>query len=579
MRPAPQLCTAVLAASRTALVAALLSTLPTPLRAQMVFQLQGGASSLYNGYGGVTNFWGPGYDGWIGAGYLGGPRVGAFLRTSLRRDTLRFGNDAIQMQLPTDVVGSAYNLLVQGVSATRVRGSMKATLFAGASATGGGSPFFPVRGEQKPLGGLFFSSRSVDSVSFYSALLLGRQQTWLQSVRWLPGGGTAAAVSYGIGAGHPYTAYSLTWLRNWVDFKSLLVLTPRRFRRTDAAMPLQAEPDRDNFSVRFTPGDNFGFGMSRQHFVQDSSDASTPLRAVGTSIFAGGRVLDTRFNVGVYMGSSRGVSNVSSYLSTARPINSWLDGEFFLLSSDPSNSARTTIPLLNLRERVSPRLRLLQQMSYAGGRGRVSLGGSIVSSYGDVGIDYQIYQLPFRTNNPFRTTLALTARLQLGKYSTNVSTVLDPYGRLNYSASGGTFLYRGIGGVQPQIISARMDRFVIRGRVIGVDSLPVDGAALAVGDEMAFTNSKGEFFVRRNRARAVPLRVSLDDFLLPGYWEVVSAPASVTAEAEDSAQPIAIVLRRIATPRAPQSSDSLSLQRLRQNTVPQNQQVRPPAMR
>jgi hypothetical protein len=73
---------------------------------------------------------------------------------------------------------------------------------------------------------------------------------------------------------------------------------------------------------------------------------------------------------------------------------------------------------------------------------------------------------------------------------------------------------------------------------------PVEGAAVDLSGEMAFTNSRGEFFVRVRRPQRYALTIPLDEFLLPGRWEVVAAPAEAIAESEEQARPVEIILRR-----------------------------------
>lgn len=70
--------------------------------------------------------------------------------------------------------------------------------------------------------------------------------------------------------------------------------------------------------------------------------------------------------------------------------------------------------------------------------------------------------------------------------------------------------------------------------------------------EMAFTNARGEFFVRVRRPQRYALAVPVDEFLLPGRWEVVTAPSQVTAEGENQAHAVEIILRRVLqVPTAP----------------------------
>jgi hypothetical protein len=173
-------------------------------------------------------------------------------------------------------------------------------------------------------------------------------------------------------------------------------------------------------------------------------------------------------------------------------------------------------------------------------------GASLRTGIGELGADYQIVHQPFEPFRPFRSTLNLTARLQLGGYSTSLGTYVQPDGSVDYSASGSTFLYMGgFGGVQPNRIGgAALGRYIVQGVVRDESGAPVEGAALMLGDEMTFTNSAGRFFVRAGRPRRYPLAVKLDEFLLPGTWQVASAPAELRAEAEDRAGAVEIVLRR-----------------------------------
>jgi hypothetical protein len=64
---------------------------------------------------------------------------------------------------------------------------------------------------------------------------------------------------------------------------------------------------------------------------------------------------------------------------------------------------------------------------------------------------------------------------------------------------------------------------------------------------VVYTNSTGEFFLRARHPQQYPIRVLLGEFLLPGEWEVVSAPETVIAADERRAVPLTITLRRSET--------------------------------
>jgi hypothetical protein len=193
---------------------------------------------------------------------------------------------------------------------------------------------------------------------------------------------------------------------------------------------------------------------------------------------------------------------------------------------------------------LSPHFGLSQQVVFHDGRPTVLCGASLRTSFGEFALDYQIVHQPLKPLSPFRSALNLTARLQLGSYSTNLGTYVRPDGTVDYSASGSTFLYMGsFGGVQPQQIGGAMARYVVRGTVRDETGNPVEGAAVKLNEEVVYTNSAGEFFLRVRHPEHYTLSVATEGFLLPGHWEVVRAPAAVVASSEKQVSVVEIVLR------------------------------------
>jgi hypothetical protein len=525
--------------------------------AQTVVEVQGGGSSLVGGYGATANFWRNGTDGWVGLGYLDGLRVGAFLRTAVGKDTVRLGNDALLLRFPTDLFSTGYNLLVQGVSVGGGTSDRSYLAFAGASSSSLSAPSFQATRIDKPLGALFLQRRISPTVRLTGNFLVARRQTVMPGVQWQPTPDLTTALVAGTGAGSFYAAGAATYHRGPLGVQAMYAFNPDRFRRADVPGPTQTEAERENVSVTYDVGSAFQVGVARQHFLQDSADGTAPVRATGNSAFASGRVRDVRVTGGLYDSRSQGISNLSTYFAVGRELSGWLDAELFLLQSRPSSRPWTTTPIVNLRWRVSPRVRLMQQLSVHDGRPTILFGANLITALGEFGADYQIVHQPFQPFKPFRSTLNLTARLQLGRYSTNLGTSVRPDGSVDYSASGSTFLYMGaFGGVQPQQLGQSLGRYIVRGVVRDEAGAPVEGAAVELSGEMAFTNSRGEFFVRVRRPQRYALTVPLDEFLLPGHWEVVTAPSEAIAEGEDRARAVEITLRRVsptppATPPAP----------------------------
>jgi hypothetical protein len=521
-----------------------------PSSAQTVVEVQGGGSSLADGYGATANFWRSGMDGWIGVGYLDGFRAGAFLRKATAHgDTLGFGNSALNIRLPTDIFTPGYNLLVQGASYAGGSERTSYLLFGGASSAGVGAPSFQPTSIERPLGAVFLQHLVEPTLRLTATSIIAERQTFLSGVQWQPKPDFIAGFVTGMGSDRPYTASSITLRRGSLGVQASYAWNPERFRRVAVPTPNQTEVDRENIMVTYDLGPQFSVGAGRQNFVQDSADAAPVTRATGTTVFAGGRWRGLRLTSGVYHSESNGVSNLSSYFALGRELTSWLDTELFLLQSRPEGQPTVTTPVANLRWRLSPRMGLSQQVSWHHGRPTVLFGASLTTPVGEFAADYQIVHQPLQPFNPFRSTLNLTARLQLGSYSTSIGTYVRPDGAVDYSASGSTFLYMGtFGGAQPQQIGRRMGRYVLQGSVRDDHGNPVEGAAVELNAEVVYTNSSGEFFLRANHPQQYRVKILLGEFLLPGEWEIVTAPEKATASDERRAVPLTIVLRRAQTP-------------------------------
>ena len=72
-----------------------------------------------------------------------------------------------------------------------------------------------------------------------------------------------------------------------------------------------------------------------------------------------------------------------------------------------------------------------------------------------------------------------------------------------------------------------------------------------IGSQVAFTDSTGEFSARFKSSRNMTFQVALDQFTAPGDYEIVSAPSSVQAVAEENAPEYKIVVRRVAVMPSP----------------------------
>ena len=527
----------------------LLALCASPAAGQTVVELQAGGTSLYDSYGLYANLFGRKYEGWAGVGYQDGWRFGAGVRTGFGRDTLSLGSDVLLVALPTDVLGLGINVLAQDVRYTLVRGGTTVSAVAGWAAANSGSQFFRAYSFDSPFAATAVRQRlgSRWIVGFQG--VLADQQTALGTAQWLARPDLVLGASAGIGSNDPYVAGSAVYTARQVTAAASYVWLPEgTFRRVDLPYPLQSEANKLNLRAEYEPWQDIAIGGGVQNFLQDSGGPG-PVTASGTTAYVRAQRFGVRAQAGIYDSRSAGVTNFSNYFALGYTFARRVDVEGYLLQSRPSNGDHANTPIINLRERITRRLGLMQQFMWNDGSLTVQFGGDVVLPLGDVNVSYQLVQQPFAPSDPFKSVLSISARLQLGRYSTSVNTTVLPDGSVNYLATASTFLYLGqYGGLQPNAVGSRPGRFVLRGRVVDEQGAPVEGAALDLNGELAFTNAEGQFLIRVNRLDDYRLEVKLDEFLLPGTWEVLSAPASVRAERENRAQSVDVILRRLDAP-------------------------------
>jgi hypothetical protein len=543
-----------MSARRSVMVAAALGTLMAGVSTRslpgQVFQLQGAGSSLYSGYGGMVNIWGSGYEGAFALGYLDGFRLSAFAKAMLGHDTLRLGNDVIPIRLPTDMFSASSGVMVQGASIERVAGRTRILAFGGLSATPVAAPQFLASKSDRGMGVVQIEQRMADSLRFVSHAVISERQTFLQGIEWTPSRAVRAGLTGGIGANDPYAAASFQSQGTTADFKAAYVFQGNSFRRAAVPMPVQSETDRENILLTLKPRPDVSFGIGRQNFRQDSTTPGTAQRASIDQVFGSARFRGTNVAAGVFEALSDGTRNISSYFSARRDLSRWLQTDFYLLNVWAPAPSRTSTPVLYLREFLTPRLNLLQVITRSNNRTTVSFGGDFVSGLASVGVDYQIVHTPYRQGNPFVQALALNVKLQLGGYQLTGGTFVTPDGRVNYSASGSTFLYMGeSAGGGPSTPQIRFERYIVQGRVVDTTGAPIEGAAIELGKDVVFTDSHGQFFLRVSSDRTMTLHVLTGDFLATGRFEVAKAPTTASPGREGRAADIEIVVRRVLPPR------------------------------
>jgi hypothetical protein len=508
-------------------LAAALCLAPAAAAAQSVVELEAGGTSLYDSYGVAAHLYTAAADGWIGIGVQDGDFVlGAAVQTSFKQDSLRIGSDVLVERYPTDLFSLGVNILGQDVRYTLVRPRTYVTILGGWAAATNTSQFFQAYQFSNPFGALTVRQLVAPRLVLGFNGVIAERQSALGSAAWGPLPNLDLAVIGGIGSNEAYGAVSAVYQLKNFAIRGSYVSQAAGFRRADLPYPVQTEPDKENIQVDWEPWDEVLIGAARQNFVQDSGGATVPITASGNSLYASARRFGFRAQAGLYDSESQGFSNLSNYFALGRSFGRWLDVDAYLLQSRPSVGPASNTPIVNLRERIIPRLALIQQVSWNDGN-RVSLqfGGEVIFPFGDLGVSYQIVQQPFKPLDPFESVLSLSARIQLGRYATSLNTTFMPDGSVNYIATAATICtsassaacsptwYRPSSassssrdGSWTSTVSRRRGRHRLRGR-----------PRLQQPEDSSCS---------RRATSGLPLAVRFDEFLLPGNGRLSCARPS-----------------------------------------------------
>lgn len=516
-----------------------------PAEAQ-IFQVGAGTSSQFRAHGGSVALRGPGYDGWFGIGSLDGLKFGAFMRTKVRGYTLGFGDDAIPFRLPSDVFDNSHYFMGRGISVGKNLERVRTFAFLGATSEGFGTPFFRGARARRGVGAFFLDAQLNPRVRLFSRNAFSDRQTSIHGLEWQPYAGVRTAVAGGVGGSAGYFATSLSAEREWIEVKAAYIHAGNQFRRIAVQTPLGSEIDRENVLVTLRPKPFMSFSVGRQNFLQPFNGGRANLRGT-VNQYLGTLTLEKWTVSGAFFEShAQGLGNAGTSISIRRDFAGRIQVNGNLLRSWPDQGPAATTWITTVREVISPRLSLLQVVNRSDSHTSVAFGGDFISNRLTIGINYQTLYVPFRAGNKFKQAVVLNISLRLfGTTRLNAGTFVAPDGSVKYTVQGGTFLYRGTPAPGAPAAPITLHNNIVRGQVRDVDGKPVRGAALRVDGDLVFSDSQGRFFVRKRKAGSYRLQVVLDQFLLPGRYEVVSAPPAVAATPDAVAQAVTVVLRRI----------------------------------
>jgi hypothetical protein len=518
-----------------------------------VIELSGGTSTLYQSQGGTVMVRGKGYNAAAGGGMINGKfYTGAQFVKTFERASLVAGTDNIIFDLPTDIFQSGHYLTVVGLGLRTKVKSADVYSFAGETSTSFNSPFFVGTRAEEPAAILFASDKVAPQWTAATRVIipLSFRATIIHSMAYDSGVGTQFAVSGGLGTGQLYLASSLSLSHPKYDIKAAYIESSTQFRRANIAVPLTAEPDRDNTLITIRPARWASFSVGRQNYLTPVYLTSNTIRSSVNQASANVQVLGTGLSATIFQSKYGGGENIATAYSASRAVGSRLYAQAAYLVSRPDKSAKASSFVSNIQETLTPRWNISQMVNTSGGHSSFGFGASFLSNLATLSANYQTFYVPARISNPFEEVLIVNAQVRLfGRLMLSGGTFVAPDGSLLYTTEGRGSVSREVAGGGNVVTRHAIGDMVIKGRVVDADGQPIMGAALLIDQLPVYTDSQGYFYVRERKSHLHPVSVLVDQFLDGGLYKVISAPTEAKSTPEAEPEMLIMVQRVIMARR------------------------------
>jgi hypothetical protein len=520
-----------------------------------VFEVNGGASSLYQTQGGTVSVHGPSYDASIGAGILAGRFIGGANVTKVAgRATYILGDDYIRFELPTDVFDTSHYLVAQGAGVKSTLRNIEMFAFAGATTTQFSSPLFEGARAQDAAGILFLKKQLGPTLEMSTKTIVSRRTTAIESLQWEPAEKLSVAVSGGIGADQPYGAGSFSLSRRRFDVKAAYIDAGRNFHRAAVETPLLSEPNRENVVMTIRPAKVVSFSAGRQNFLSPIGYSQNNVRSSVDQLSGDVEVAGVGVTASVYHSAYLGSSNNATAFMADKSLFSHVHTAATYLQSRPSNGVSAHAFIATFSEILSPRWNVIEEISRSKGQTTASFGGGFLSNVASISAEYQTFYVPERNSAPFEQALIIDAKLHLFHGVTlHGATFVAPDGSLRYTIDVQGVIAR-MGTVDPANAAGAIERatignMMLRGRALDTEGHPVPGAALMVDALLVYTDDDGWFYLRERKSRTHQFKVLGDRFLNGGVYRVISAPTTTKSSALHDEPETLVVVQRVVPSR------------------------------
>ena len=419
--------------------------------------------------------------------------------------TVTAGDDNVRFDLPTDVFGNTAYYSARGVGISKNYEDSGFYILGGLTSQWEGSSFFQAAQAQDPVGIIFFHHHLTDTLHFYSREIISDKKSALQSLEWKPEKWLTNSVTGGIGSDKPYFAISSNAeLRNLTLKGSYAYVSPD-FRRITVPDIQNSEPERENIEATYHFTRDTTITAAHRNLLQPLTLNSPFARASMDQLSGNFRIGSSYFGAGLFTSRYSGRDSWGSNIYVGQRIKSFLDVSGSYFASKSTGEGIDSMLTGTFREILTPRLNLLQVLTYSNGQVSFAYGGEFITNRFNARVDYQTQYLAFRTDHPFQQTLSFNASVRVaGPLSLTAASSVAPDGHTRYSFGATTYFYRA-GGLLPSWGSGegsdsfKFPKYMVQGIVKDQEGKPVAGAAVLLNNEMIFTDGDGRFLYRSKK--------------------------------------------------------------------------------
>ncbi len=518
---------------------------------------EAGTSTMFRASGFEVNYrWAP-VQGWASASWSDGFHVGGYLQTQVKNYKLGAGDWYQPLSLDTDVFDQSRYFAGRGVTVQHGGGERNIVFFAGATTGENSSTFYRTFESQTGVGGVFLEQKLGRAWKVHSMNLIQSDGiTSIQSIHYQASDRLDFSAAGGVGKNSPYFSLGSRYLKEHWQLIASYTSLGATFQRVSGVLTNSPERVGVNLHLNVQPRRSFQFSIGHDNLLSPTLIDNQEAQRVSLDSFnASGSIKGFHLGGGMSYSKSGLLTARTENFGVSRKVRSNIMASGQLMRIE-NNSQATNILIGTVQEKITPRLTLNQGVSSQMNNHSFTWGAHWIGNQFTIGIQQDVLYTPLAggfNGKPYTSLWTVNLLMQLPhSLRVHADSFIDPSGKVRY-----TTWVDGIGMSRngeplphsPGLPNANFARFVVSGIVQDEQGKPVWGIAVQVDGESAFTDNTGHFFLRFRKGLTYPVAVLPGRGLNPQYYEVVQAPVSATAETEDMAHDIFIVVRRANPPK------------------------------